>query len=136
MTEESTDFWDELRAWARLDWQRSTAVEFLARTQGGTHWFPGLARDPNSGAGWYINFDQMRIIALADPTISSGQRATLLLAASIAGGELAEHFWRLDTNRKAAFVRALLDVVDAEAHGWADLVLGADDVYSDDEARG
>ena len=91
-----------LRAWAKGDRGYMAAVEFLIAC-------PHLLRlgdpltpyDPDGRRHW-LDFD-----ALHHVDLSGGTAATWLLAQSMVQGLIGKEAWRLDAERRAAFVYAL-----------------------------
>jgi hypothetical protein len=104
----------ELRAWANGWLPQMAAVEFILGV------YPDLMhRHPmvrqhteDEGHGWYLDvYCDEETWAQRTGFMSGGERATWLLARSLATGELAEQFSRLDAERRRAF-RSALEVWD------------------------
>lgn len=95
---------DKLRAWAKGMLPMMAAVDFLidcnqlsgayVHVEGDTAWYDFNQLDEDLTAG-RLNF------------LSGGEQATLKLAISLRYGEIENNFWRLDPERREAFIRAL-----------------------------
>lgn len=99
------DLAERLRKWAKGQLNTMAAVDFLIATDT----FPtGYIENYREGQAW-VDFNALKddLDAGHHGALSSGEWATLKLAASLARGELDDLFWRLDPERKDAFITAL-----------------------------
>jgi hypothetical protein len=98
-----------LRGWARGALHLMAAVEFLLET--GTTLSPHLVKPTGYERKYYLDVfhDEVDDAEWADRIagMSGGQKATWTLVRSLCDGELSDTFWRLDVERKLAFVAAL-----------------------------
>jgi hypothetical protein len=91
-----------LRGWAQGDLGYMAAVEFLIGCPDVLDVHSQLTPYDPDGRRHWIDFDQMKNVDM-----SGGTYATWALARSIYDGVIANQAWRLDGQRRAAFVRAL-----------------------------
>jgi hypothetical protein len=91
-----------IRGWAKGDLGYMAAVEFLIGCPDVIYLgCPMTPYDPDGRRHW-VDFSQMDHVDM-----SGGTYATWALARSIYDGVIADQAWRLDSTRRAAFVRAL-----------------------------
>lgn len=101
------DLVERLRKWAKGSLPLMAAVDFLINS--GQSLPIGYIENYREGQPW-IDFQALKDALDAGTYgghLSSGEWATLKLACSLARGELDDTFWRIDPERKAAFIQAL-----------------------------